>query len=309
MLYLIIIFLFFITIITSSLLIIQNRTLNVTAKKLKSINLTETSSLVTLEFPNRHLARLVIEINNTIKDKQRIEAEYRKMDLELRQLIANMSHDLRTPLTSIKGYIQLIDDKELCDKEREQYVNIVKNRANALQKLIGSFYELSRIQANEYKLDFSKVNVAKLLCELIASFYDSFIEKGLELKININEKVPYIITDENSAIRIFTNLIQNVLKHGKDALEIYLEQEGNYIITRFTNGAENLTSEDVSHLFDRFFTVDRMRTGQNTGLGLAISQRLVERLGNMISATLINDKLSIEVMWQINNSLEVKENN
>lgn len=309
MLYLIIMFLIFFNIGSCLLLIMQSKALYNTTKSLKSINSAKTNMLLTIEYPNKYLGGLIKEINNTLKERQRIEADHRKMDLELRQIISNMSHDLRTPLTSIKGYIKLIEDKEGSDEERKQYIEIVKNRANSLQKLINNFYELSRIQANESELKFSKVNISKLLCELIASYYDSFIEKGLDVNININEKVPFIITDENSAIRIFSNLIQNLLKHGKDTLEICLEQEGKYIITRFTNGTENLTLNDVEHLFDRFFTADRMRSGRNTGLGLAISKKLVERLGNIISATLIDDKLSIEVMWKINNYLEVIDSN
>ncbi len=266
---------------------------------LKKINDIDTNQKVTLSFQNRSLQNLAREINKNIDQKQQTEVKYKHMDIELRQAIANISHDLRTPLTSIIGYIQLIKSDDLSNEEKSEYIDIILNRAKSLKMLISGFFDLSRLEANEYAFELESISLSNILCELIASFYNDFTNKEIEPLIEIDESVPEIIGDENAIRRVFSNLIQNSLKHGDKFISVSLKRDGNYIITTFTNNANNLNPDDIDHLFERFFTGDRTRTGKNTGLGLAITKALVEQMGHSITASFRDNNLSIIIKWKI----------
>lgn len=266
---------------------------------LKKINNIDTNQKVTLSFQNRSLQNLAREINKNIDKKQQTEVKYKHMDMELRQAIANISHDLRTPLTSIIGYIQLIKSDDLSKDEKNEYMDIILNRAKSLKMLIAGFFDLSRLEANEYAFELESISLSNILCELIASFYNDFTNKEIEPLIEIDESVPEIIGDENAIRRVFSNLIQNALKHGDKFISVSLKKDGNYIVTTFTNNANNLNPDDIDHLFERFFTGDRTRTGKNTGLGLAITKALVEQMGHSITANFKDNKLSIIIKWKI----------
>lgn len=246
---------------------------------------------------NKDIENLVLNINDIYEMNQKINMKIKRNEEELRLSIANMSHDLRTPLTSIMGYVQLIKDGNLSEGLKIKYINIVERRTESLQSLIVSFYELSRIESDEYKFDLKTVNIGNVLCETIALFYNDFACKGIEPNINIVEKISPIICDEKAVMRIFSNLISNMLKHGEKNIKISLKKENSYIITQFTNNAPNLKIEDVAHIFDRFFTADVARSDKNTGLGLSITKALVEKLGYKIEAILVDGRLNIKITW------------
>lgn len=231
------------------------------------------------------------EINNNSNLKME------KNDEELKNNIANISHDLRTPLTSIMGYIQLIKDENTTPEERQKYLEIIERRADSLHDSITSFYELSIIDCKENKLELKALNLSSILCSNIASFYNDFINKNIEPIIDIDNNTPYIIADENAVNRVFSNLINNMLKHGEDKVIITLRKEKDGILTEFANAAPGLKQEDVEHIFDRFYTADPTRGGNNTGLGLYIVKTLVEKSGNKIQALLSDKMLHIRIKW------------
>lgn len=288
-----------ISIIGIALLILAYCEIEHLTKTLRQINDTDTNSKIRLASPNRYFENLAIEINRTLAKKLNTELRYKRMDARQRQDIANISHDLRTPLTSIIGYIQLLEDKNLTADEHRKYCGILKSRAKALQELIGGLFEMSRLEAGEYAFNIGPVNLQNILCDMMASFYEDFTKIGIEPHITIDQTVPLVPADENAARRIFSNLIQNVLRHGKNELSVELFKSNKYVVTTFINDAPDLTPDDASRLFERFYTADRVRTGQNTGLGLAITKALVENMGGVISSGYYNEKLSIIIKWKI----------
>lgn len=267
-------------------------------EQLHMINNSNTNSKIKLSWCNKHLKSLVLQINKNLEEKQKVKVEYKRMDLELRQAIANISHDLRTPLTSIMGYMQLMEDEHISDCERKQYIDVIKNRTKSLQILISEFYDLSRLQSDEYVLELKALNLCNIMCDTMAAFYYDFVNKGIEPMVQVDEKAKLIIADENAVRRIISNLIQNALKYAKEFVHISLKQEKEVIVTTITNDALYLSEEDASHLFERFFTEDRTRSGKSTGLGLAITKSLVEKMGNSISSELKENKFSITIKWK-----------
>lgn len=284
-----------------TLYILLRKEIKSVEKQLRYINKNKTNSRVLLKTGNKAVDGLILEINNIIDLKQKTEIDYRKIDLEIKQSISNISHDLRTPLTSVMGYLQLMEEPNISQLERNEYMNIIKDRTKSLQMLITSFYDLSRLEGKEYKFNFELINLSNLICESIASFYNDFINKGIEPYIDIDENSPSIIGDENAVKRILFNLIQNILKHGEGFTSISLKYRDDQIVTIFTNETKSLSEEDSKCLFQRFFTTDRTRSGKSTGIGLAITKELVEQMGHEISSELIDGKLSIIIIWKIKN--------
>ena len=247
---------------------------------------------------DKDVENLVQSIDLIFDSKQKVVSEKKKSEDELRASITNMSHDLRTPLTSIMGYLQMIKSEKSSETDKKEYMDIVEKRTKSLQQLISSFYDLSRIEGNEYKFNYKKVNLSNILCENIALFYNDFINNNIEPVIEIEEGIKEIISDESAITRIFSNLIGNMIKHGENFVKITLKQD--MIITEFINKATGLTEENVDKLFDRFYTVDNSRSNKNTGLGLYITRILVEKLGHNIKANLKGDNLVISIAWKKN---------
>ena len=275
----------------------QRRALRSAAEQLKELERTGSSARLRLAVPNRAAEELLQEVNALLEARRMDQAAWREQEKSLRRQISNVSHDLRTPLTSILGYLQLLEDPALPEEERREYLSIIENRSKALQSLITSFYELSRLEGGEYPLEQVPVNLHASLSGLLAAFYNDFMDKGFDMTVELEEGLPPVLADEGAVLRIFTNLIRNALDHGQGRMEVRLYQDGEQVVSLFRNETADLTKEDVPHVFDRFFTSDKMRTGRNTGLGLAIVKALAERMGCRVTAELKDGFFALYVFW------------
>lgn len=279
--------------------ILKTKEINRLTLELKKLNSEGKIEKLRLSLPNKNIENLIVEINTLIDDKRKMANIYKEKDMELREAIANMSHDLRTPLTSIMGYVYLLNDDKLNKEERKEYLKIIEKRSLVLNDLITNFYGLSRIQADQYEIKFEPVNLELVLGEIIAAFYETLDYKFGEPEINIEEGLGPVLGDKQALNRIFTNLIENIIKHGEGEVKISLKKKNKYIVMEFSNKAEDLESKDVNRIFEKFFTKDRMRTGQNTGLGLAIVKLLVEKQGQKIEAKKVGNRLVINIIWSL----------
>ncbi|WP_338880448.1 HAMP domain-containing sensor histidine kinase [Clostridium perfringens] len=279
--------------------ILKTKEINRLTLELKKLNRDGKIEKLRLSLPNKNIENLIVDINTLIDDKRKMENIYKEKDMELREAIANMSHDLRTPLTSIMGYVYLLNDDKLDKEERKEYLKIIEKRSLVLNDLITNFYGLSRIQADQYEIKFEPVNLELVLGEIIAAFYETLDYKFGEPEINIEEGLGPVLGDKQALNRIFTNLIENIIKHGEGEVKISLKKKNKYIVMEFSNKAEELGLKDVNRIFEKFFTKDRMRTGQNTGLGLAIVKLLVEKQGQKIEAKKVGNRLVINIIWSL----------
>ena len=251
---------------------------------------------VSMAAPNAAAEELLTAVNALLDLREREEGDYRRQEQAIRQQIANVSHDLRTPLTSILGYLQLLEGEGLTAEERREYLSIVQGRARALQSMIVSFYDLSRLEGGEYPLSRERVDLYHVLSQLVAEFYNDFTD--FDMTVELREGLPTVTADPAGVLRVFTNLIRNALEHGRARMSILLYREGEEVVSVFANDAPGLTQEDVAHVFDRFFTADKMRTGQSTGLGLAIVKALAERMGHTVFADLDGDLFRVTIRWR-----------
>lgn len=289
----------------AALFFLSRRNIRNARRELWEINADpETNSRVHCAVPDWETEHLLQEVNRILDGRQEDRIRYVRQERELRQQISNISHDLRTPLTSILGYLELIEDPAATEEERIEYLSVVKRRAKVLQTLITSFYDLSRIEANEFVLETQSVQLYDVLSEIMAAFYPDFTARGFNVLADIDRNTAPIAADRTAVTRVYSNLVQNALRHGERNIFLSQKQVGKEIVTRFCNDAPGMKPEDIEHVFDRFFTADQMRTGQDTGLGLTIAQKFVEKMGGTITASLAQGEagypaFTIEIHWPV----------
>lgn len=283
-----------------TLFLLSQKELKYLIKQLEEINSKETNQRVQVSSGNRMYQLLAVKINENITQKKKMQQEHIRMERELKETISNLSHDLRTPLTSIIGYLQLLEQEGLDLDKRKQYLNIVKGRAENLKGLVENFYELSQLNSSEYPLEYQEIHIDRMVCELSASFYQDFVDRKLELKIDIEEGLPSIYADERAVTRILLNLIQNALRYAKKHIEVQLIQKDEMIQLMILNEAGALVKEDVPYLFERFFMANRVRNGEGTGVGLAVVKKLVMMMDGKAKAELIDDRIAISISFKKN---------
>ena len=258
-----------------------------------------TTARLNIPCPNDAAEELFAAVNRLLDLRQEENAAYHRKERELRRQIANVSHDLRTPLTSILGYLQLLEQEELSPEKRREYFHIVEGRARTLQTFIASFYDLSRIEGGELPLEREKVDLARALSDQLAAAYAQIEEAGLDMEVDVADSLPPVWADSGAVARIFSNLLTNALRHGSGTLSVRLYREDGVLVSSFSNRAENMTAEDADHVFERFYTADKMRTGQSTGLGLAIVKALAERMGHTAAARWEDGRFTVLVRWRV----------
>ena len=273
------------------------RNLRQGAKQLKERKAEGSAAPLRLAAPNAAAEALMAEVNALLRESEDALADFRGREQALRQQIANVSHDLRTPLTSILGYLQLLEDETLPLAQRREYLEVITGRAKVLQSLITSFYDLSRLEAGEYPIVRERVDLREVIGELLAAFYDE-LETKFEVTVDLPTDLPAVWGDRAALTRVYSNLIRNALEHGAGNLSVLARQTERGVETRFTNGGSQLKPEELSHVFDRFYTSDQTRSGRNTGLGLAIVRTLATQMGGQAQAKQEGSNFTVILSWK-----------
>lgn len=255
-------------------------------KQLHEINeKLEENRLVRLSAPNKELEKLLVEINNSLQGIRQERIVYAKREKEFKQQIENISHDLRTPLTSMIGYLKIMDVSNLNEEEQEDLQTVLK-KAERLQELISQFYDFSRLTAQDYPLELSEVDATKVLREVMADSYAELTARKLEVMVDLPERAVWIKGNEDALQRVFQNLLQNAGRYAVKELEVSVCEEAERVVICFKNDTKDLYEQEVERLFERFYTVDKSRSNGSTGLGLTIAKEFVEKMGGSIEAEL-----------------------
>ena len=250
----------------------------------------DTNQLITVSSSDKHVRHLASEIARQLAELRSQRRKYISGDRELKEAVTNISHDLRTPLTAICGYLELIEVEELTDSAK-RYVDQIANRTEALKTLTEELFRYSVISSVS-DLSYENVNVGRVLEDSLISFYAAFEQKNITPQISLSDSLIVRSLDKSALSRIFSNIVSNAIKYSDGDFSVTLSDTGE--IT-FSNTASELSSVDVGKLFDRFYTVDSAR--KSTGLGLSIAKLLTERMDGCISADYKGDTLSITLAF------------
>lgn len=253
--------------------------------------ITDTNILIDISTGDKYMRSLANTVNVQLRKLRTERHRFKQGDIELKNAITNISHDLRTPLTAICGYLDLLDQKEESEAVKE-YLAIIRNRTEILAQLTEELFHYSVIVSNEGDMVKEPVTIGSILEESIAAFYTALTERGIIPNIQMPVNKVIRMLDRSALTRVFSNLLNNAIKYSDGDLDIILSEAGE--IT-FINTASSLNEVQIGKLFDRFYTVEAAR--KSTGLGLSIARTLVEQMNGTISATYENNRFSICVMF------------
>lgn len=234
---------------------------------------------------SRAEAPLAMEINTILREQKQQRAQAIRTEQELRDAVTHISHDLRTPLTSASGYLQMLSREGLSDEKRSRYLAVVISRIAVVRELLDSLLELARIEAGQGGDGFSPLPAAQILYDVLALYYEDFSACGKTPELTIDETA-IVLAEERALVRIFQNLTANALRHGGGALSVSMTAKGDWVEIAFRNPAPSLEAEDIPRLFERFHTGDQSRATNSAGLGLYIARTLARRMGGELSALL-----------------------
>ncbi len=285
-------------ILLSYIIYLQRRQIKLICRQLAFINNNNTNKMVTQEINSKYISELVDSINGMITNQKTHDINVMRNSNNLKETITNLSHDIRTPLTSLDGYFQLLKEST-SDKEKDKYSDIIQNRIDSLKVMLDELFTYTKLQDDNYTLDLEKINFNKLLTATLFSFYDEFNAKGIEPHIFICDEQLSVFCNQAAVIRVIQNIIKNSIEHSLSEMKITLGKSNGKVELVCSNNVDDEDDIDITQVFDRFYKSDVSRTQSSTGLGLSIAKGLTEKMGGTISANLKDEIFSITVIFDI----------
>ena len=287
----IIIILIIVIIILLTYLFLYHNEVKHISKEIDNIKDLDSNTLIHSKYNLKNINNLIYKINNLLTESKNIKIDYGNKNKSLMKMMTNISHDLRTPLTSALGYIDIILKSDLSEEEKKKDLITIEKRLRRLEELISSFFEFSRIISTNKLPTLEKINLTSILEESVIVFYDDYKKNNREILLDCNQRKIIINSNKMLLTRIFENLIGNAYKHSSSDLSIKVEIEDKVKII-FSN--ELLDNDvDIDRIFDEFYTVDISRTKEGTGLGLAIAKEFTRQLNGKIYAEKQKNQLKI----------------
>lgn len=238
---------------------------------------------------------IILLMNRLLQQGRQEISILQKENRTYKESITSISHDIRTPLTSAKGYLQMLKKRELSQEKELEYLTTVEKRLDHLTDMLNQLFEYARIEAGEMNFEPEVFNAGNVFAETISMFYEDFVKKGCEPKVFIAQEPCRINADRHAFVRIVENLIKNALTHGTGEYELSLNAEKEDCVIRISNRTDSVEQKDIEMIFERFYTTDQSRTRKTTGLGLAIVKKFAEEMGGNAKAYLVDSRFTIEV--------------
>lgn len=250
-------------------------------------------------------------LNRMAKDIKSIMELERSTEYKKNELITNVAHDLRTPLTSIIGYLDIVSNHDLDKEERDRYIEIAYSKSKRLEKLIEDLFTYTKLEFGQVALHLSHVDMVKMMEQMLEEFYPSFCDNGLEYDFKSSQQQVFVEADGNLLARAFGNLIGNAIKYGKDGknINIAIETEEMKVIISITNYGEIIPKKDIDKIFEKFYRVDSSRNEERggTGLGLAIAKNIISMHNGQISVRSTLEGTVFEVILNQEEPNEITE--
>ena len=282
---------------------LNNKDIKKIGENLEEILTNDTNNLITVSTSNKQIKKVAGKLNTELKKLRKVKIQYENGSEELKRTITNISHDMRTPLTAISGYIELMENNieveevnnsksKIIRREenKQKYLKIIKRKTSELIELTEQLFKFSTTMDTLWKIDKENCCINEMLEEILAEYYSIFKKENIVPEITICNEMIYKNLNKNSLIRIFENILSNMIKYSDGNFKIKLERSGKII---FSNKAKKLDTTTVQKIFDRYFTVEN--ANNVTGVGLSIAKQLVETNEGNIIAKYMDGNLVIEV--------------
>lgn len=261
------------------------------------ISRNDTNKRISFYGKSRSFRRLAKDINEIIDSYDERHDRILREDKEIKDTLTNMSHDIRTPLTSLKGYFELLDQTD-DPEERKKYTNIIYGRIESLSEILETMFLYTKVSNVNFKISIDPIECSKIILETMFEYYDDFQEKGYDVDIDVDEGIR-ILGNEQSLKRIMQNLIRNSLVHGGGDVKLSVKpEEGKKVRIILDNLLEEGQHPDPNRVFDRYYKGDASRHTGSSGVGLSVVKKLVESMNGDITAFVGDGRFRIEMTFK-----------
>ncbi|WP_434305989.1 sensor histidine kinase [Clostridium botulinum] len=231
---------------------------------------------------------LVREINIFLDKYQSISIDNKNYKEHHQKMISNISHDIRTPLTALMGYVDLLSDNSITKEKKEEYISIIRERGTALKDLMEEFFQMAKLECNDVEITIEKFNISEVVRKNIITFMNEINERNITPEINIGDEEIFALGDKNYMSRIITNLISNSLKYGYEGkvIGIDLKEDNKWVTLSIWDKGKGIDKNELPYIFDRLYTGEksRNRSFQGSGLGLSIVKNMAQHMNGSITA-------------------------
>lgn len=249
------------------ILISYKRQVKDICRQLRFLQECDSNMLITTEMKKGHIEELAELLNTLLKERKKERADYQKKEQMIADIYTNLSHDIRTPLTSLDGYFQLLEETQE-ENDRKRYIQIIQERIESLKEMLEELFTYTKLQNGTYELKLEPQNVGQILKETVFSYYDDWAEQGISPQFEITEEPVWIRGNKQALRRTIQNIIKNGLDHGNKEIRIQLSRNEKQMELVFQNKIEPGEQIDISRVFERFYKADKARSKSSTGLGL-----------------------------------------
>ena len=258
----------------------------------------DSNMLIHREFGLGGIGMLSDRLNDLLELRRKEKQYYQEKETLIADTYTNLSHDIRTPLTSLDGYFQLMEACENVEEQR-RYLNIIHERIHSLNEMLEELFMFTKLKNESYRLELTSCCINRILKETVFSYYDEWVRREIQPDIQITEEQLYIDGNKQGLSRIIQNVIKNGLDHGEKKIRIVLKREQNRAVLRISNQVIASEQIDIEHVFDRFYKADAARSKTSTGLGLSIAREFVRRMNGEIGAKIEKNEFIVEMSFPI----------
>ena len=258
----------------------------------------DSNMLIHREFGLGGIGMLSDRLNDLLELRRKEKQYYQEKETLIADTYTNLSHDIRTPLTSLDGYFQLMEACENVEEQR-RYLNIIHERIHSLNEMLEELFMFTKLKNESYSLELTPCCINRILKETVFSYYDDWVRREIQPDIQITEEQLYIDGNKQGLSRIIQNVIKNGLDHGEKKIRIVLKREQNRAVLRISNQVIASEQIDIEHVFDRFYKADAARSKTSTGLGLSIAREFVRRMNGEIGAKIEENEFIVEMSFPI----------
>lgn len=278
------------------ILISYKRQVKDICRQLRFLQECDSNMLITTEMKKGHIGELAELLNTLLKERKKERADYQKKEQMIADIYTNLSHDIRTPLTSLDGYFQLLEETQE-ENDRKRYIQIIQERIESLKEMLEELFTYTKLQNGTYELKLEPQNVGQILKETVFSYYDDWAEQEISPQFEITEEPVWIRGNKQALRRTIQNIIKNGLDHGNKEIRIQLSRNEKQMELVFQNKIEPGEQIDISRVFERFYKADKARSKSSTGLGLSIAKEFVEKMHGEIAAEIKEDWFCIKISF------------